>query len=69
LIPNTRRTYALNAWTVEKRDKGWFYWNTYGQDRKDAKGPYSSVFSVCLMVARQLVREVNKRDAPFALPE
>lgn len=66
---NARRTYALNSWTVERRQKGWYFWNTYTELRKDAKGPYSSVFSVCLMVARQLVREVNKRDAPYVLPE
>jgi hypothetical protein len=41
---------------------------TYG-DKTDAKGPYRSEASVSLMIARQLKREVTKRDAVHKLPE
>jgi len=66
-IPNTRRVYALKEFTVELRARGWFFKRTYGDEQE--KGPYSSVFSVCLMIARELVREVTKRDAPHQLPQ
>lgn len=66
---NARRVYVLGTYTVERRQRGWYFWNTYNQDKKDAKGPYTTPTSVCLMVARALVREVNKRDAKYALPE
>lgn len=39
---------------------------------KEEKGPYSSIASVCLMIARELLREghqTTKRDAPQQLPQ
>jgi hypothetical protein len=60
MIPNRKRTYALAAYTIEHKAKGWFYKKTYSDDVWH--GPYSSEFSVCLMVARQLRRELVKRD-------
>lgn len=66
-IPNTeRRVYALRGYTVELRARGWYLWDTYSPG--DVKGPYSSTTSVCLMVARQLLRELKRRDAPHQLP-
>ena len=60
MIPNRRRVYALETYTIERKAKGWFYKKTYAND--EWHGPYSSEFSVCLMVARQLRRELVKRD-------
>jgi hypothetical protein len=57
----------LANYTVELRAKGWYFWETYG-DKGEAKGPYSSITSVTLMVARQLKREIVKRDAVHELP-
>jgi hypothetical protein len=68
MLQNTKRTYALKGFTVELRPKGWYFWPTYGE-KHDAKGPYSSMASVTLMIARQLKREITKRDAARALPE
>ena len=66
-IPNTeRRVYALRGYTVELKARGWFFHDTYSGD--EPKGPYSSMASVCLMVARQLLRELTRRDAPHQLP-
>jgi hypothetical protein len=31
------------------------------------KGPYGSVASITLMIARQLRKEIEKRDAPLPL--
>lgn len=66
-IPNTRRVYALTTYTVELRPRGWFFWSTYGE--KEEKGPYSSIASVTLMLARQFLREILRRDAPHQLPQ
>lgn len=66
-IPNTeRRVYALRGYTVELRARGWYFSDTYAQG--EPKGPYSSMASVTLMVARQLLREIVRRDAPHQLP-
>jgi hypothetical protein len=63
MLDNTKRVYTLAAFTVELRQRGWFYWRTYG-DKTDAKGPYRTMASVTLMIARELMREITKRDAP-----
>lgn len=68
MLSNAKRTYALREFTVEQRPKGWFYWRTYGE-KANAKGPYSSMASVTLMIARELKREIQKRDSAHVLPE
>jgi hypothetical protein len=67
MLSNAKRTYMLANFTVELRAKGWFFWPTYG-DKTEARGPYSSITSVSLMVARQLKREITKRDAVHEMP-
>jgi hypothetical protein len=62
MLTNAKRIYALAAYTVEHRPRGWYYWRTYGDD-DEVKGPYSSLSSVTLIIARQLKREIVKRDA------
>lgn len=65
---NARRKYALADYTVEYRvGRGWFYGRQYDKSA-EFKGPYSSLASVTLMIARQLRREVQRRDAAYALP-
>jgi hypothetical protein len=70
MLSNTKRTYALADFTVEGRAGQWFYWRTarYG-DKEERRGPYSSIDSVTLMIARQLKRDITKRDAVHQLPE
>jgi hypothetical protein len=67
MIGNAKRVYALREWTVELRPRGWFYWRTYGE--KEPKGPYSSIASVTLMLARELLKEITRRDEPHQLPQ
>jgi len=56
-------TLALNAWTVEQRGDKWFYGETYRDGKTEYRGPYGSMTSVALMIARELVREmVRRRD-------
>lgn len=65
---NARRRYALASHTVEYRvGKGWFYAEAFAKPA-DFKGPYSSIASVTLMIARQLRREVQRRDSAYTLP-
>lgn len=70
MLSNARRRYALADYTVEGRADNWFFWKTarYG-DEEERRGPYSSIASVTLMIARELKREVKKRDAAHQLPE
>lgn len=67
MIGNAKRVYALAGFSVEVRPRGLFYRKTYAED--DWHGPYSSIASVTLMIARQLGREITKRDEPHQLPQ
>jgi len=66
---NGWRIYALADYTVERTAKGWFYGRTsrFG-DLHGMKGPYSSERSVALMIARELLKEIVKRDSQTRLP-
>ena len=67
MIGNAKRVYALAGFSVEVRPRGYFYRKTYAED--EWRGPYSSPASVALMIARQLSRELTKRDEPHQLPQ
>lgn len=64
MLANTRRIYALADYTVEGRNRQWFFWRTarFGE-KEEKRGPYSSVASVTLMLARAM-----KRKSPNAIP-
>jgi hypothetical protein len=66
---NERRIYALADYTVERTGKGWYFGRTsrFG-DAHAMKGPYSTERSVALMIARELAREITKRDVHHKLP-
>lgn len=53
---------ALNGWSVELRANGyWYFGETYRDDPEDYRGPYSSMTSVALMIARETVKEIMRR--------
>jgi hypothetical protein len=56
-----RRKFALTAYSVERRDHGWYYGRPFDPP-KDYRGPYLSLASVTLVIARQLRREIERRD-------
>ncbi len=58
-----RPAYALKQWTVEKRRNGWYIQPTTPSfaEKVPLQGPYTSLVSACLMIARQLQREAAKR--------
>ena len=61
---NGRRIYALAEYTVERTARGWYFGRTSRFGHMHAmKGPYSSERSVALMIARELLKEIAKRDA------
>ena len=66
---NGRRIYALADYTVERTGKGWYFARTsrFG-DPHSMKGPYTSERSVALMIARELLNEIIKRDIQTKLP-
>lgn len=67
MLQNTKRKYALSDFSVEYRaGKGWYYGSQLAP-KSDYKGPYSSIASVTLMIARNLRKEVERRDAPYNL--
>jgi hypothetical protein len=46
----------------EKRPSGWYFSKSaYHGDKPQWRGPYSGEFSVTLMIARELRREIKKR--------
>jgi hypothetical protein len=63
VLTEPKRIYALKEWTVQKLPKGWYFRHTYGDE--NWHGPYASEFSVCLMIARHLRRELLRRDGVF----
>jgi hypothetical protein len=69
MLQNIKRKYALADFSVEYRaGKGWYYGRQLDKPAT-YKGPYSSIASVTLMIARKLRKEVERRDEPYALPE
>ena len=68
MLTNRQRIYALADYTVESRAKGWYFGRPF-QAKSEFKGPYASVSSVTLMIARQLRKEVERRDKPFNAAE
>ncbi len=60
--PRNRRTvFALASWTAERRAKGWYIRKT--DHGGDWRGPYSTIASVSLMIARELGKELIRRDS------
>ena len=61
-MPAERFIYALADWTVEKRERGWYFSRSANRhSRGDWRGPYSSEASVTLMIARELRKEIVSR--------
>jgi len=59
-VCHAKLTFALNNWTAEQRGDYWYYGDTYREGPRDFRGPYSSIASVTLMIAR----EDDKGDHP-----
>lgn len=67
MLLNGRRVYMLSEYTVGHKKDGWYFGRSarFGE-KEELRGPYSSISSLTLVIARQLKREIAKRDAPHA---
>lgn len=64
---NAKRKYALADFSVEYRPgKGWFFGGQFDA-ASSYRGPYKSIPSVTLMIAKKLRKEIERRDQPFNL--
>jgi hypothetical protein len=64
MLQNGRRVYILAEYTVEHKQDGWYFGRTARyEDKEERKGPYGSIASVSLVIARELKREITRRDA------
>ena len=62
MLDKTRNVIALPTYNIEKKGKFWFYWKTpFFTFEEEHKGPYSSLPSVCLIIARELLNEALRR--------
>ncbi len=62
MLSTDRRKYALADYSVEYRSgKGWYFGGQYDLSGS-YRGPYKSVASVTLVIARQLRRQIERRD-------
>jgi hypothetical protein len=68
MLTNTKRVYALADYTVECRAGRWYFSRTgrFG-DKTELRGPYGSIASVTLMIARALLKEIKKRDCSHSM--
>ncbi len=64
MLASGRRVYMLSEYTVEHKKDGWYFGRSarFGE-KEELRGPYSSISSLTLVIARQLKREIAKRDA------
>ena len=52
----------LPTYNLEKRKEGWYFWKApFFTTEAEPKGPYSSITSACMMIARELAREAAQR--------
>jgi hypothetical protein len=57
-----RNSIMLSTYNLEKRKDGWYFWKApFFTAEAKPKGPYSSIMSACIMIARELAREAAKR--------
>lgn len=62
---NHAPTYLLQDWRVQRRDDGWYVArpsSRFDDQRPIWRGPYSSATSASLIIARELKKEILRRD-------
>ncbi len=64
--PRDRFTYALKAYTAERRAKGWFIartWSQFAGEKPDWIGPFATIEAACLAIGRRLATEIADRHS------
>ena len=60
-----RNSIMLSTYNIEKRKDGWYFWKApFFTAEADPRGPYGSMMSACMMIARELAREAAQRYRP-----
>jgi hypothetical protein len=62
----TRFTYALAAWSTERRGDGWYVSATTATltgDKPHWRGPFATIETACLAIARHLAVEIADRHS------
>jgi hypothetical protein len=54
----SKQAVQLSTYNIEKKGHDFYYWRTpFFCLEAEHKGPYSSLSSVCLMIAREMLQE------------
>ncbi len=62
MLDRPKSIYMLSTWSIEKRGKRWYIIKpSFFADPKIEKGPYGTIMSACLMIARELAAEAVSR--------
>jgi len=57
-MPGTKNVVPLSTWSLERRGRYWHITKpAFFTDPAASKGPYSSIVSATLMIARELAKE------------
>ncbi|MGB9117314.1 hypothetical protein [Bradyrhizobium sp.] len=58
MLHRPKQSIQLSTYNIEKKGKHFYYWRTpFFCLEAEHKGPYSSLSSVCLMIAREMLQE------------
>lgn len=64
MLDRTRTVISLSTWGLEKRGRYWHIVKPqFFREQGATKGPYSSIMSACLSIARELAKEAVQRHA------
>lgn len=64
MLDRTKKVIPLSTWSLERRGPYWHITKpAFFTDPAAEKGPYSSIMSACLMIARELAREAVRKAA------
>jgi hypothetical protein len=63
MLDKTRgSSITLSTYNLEKRKNGWYFWKApFFTAEADPKGPYGSIMSACMMIAREMARDAAQR--------
>ena len=62
MLDRTRNVVTLSTWSLERRGRYWHIVKpAFFTDPAADKGPFSSIQSACLMIARELAKEAARK--------
>ena len=62
MLARPKQIITLSVWSLERRGKYWHIVKPqFFTEPAIEKGPYSTVMSACLMIARELVKEATRK--------